>query len=91
MVGKVYILPHYIYCMTLTVCDAKGRLYLKEELRRRYGNRFIAVAASGEIVLLPVPKDPVKDLQDVAGKAQKLSLKRLKGLIRETALHQVRA
>ncbi len=74
-----------------TICDAKGRLYLKEELRKKYGDRFIAVPAAGEIVLLPVPKDPVKDLQEVAGKARKLSLKRLKKLIRETALYQVRA
>lgn len=75
--------------MTLTICDAKGRLYLKEELRKKHGDRFIAVSAPGEIILLPVPKDAVKDLQEATQKARHYSIRRLKELIHEAAGRQV--
>jgi len=77
--------------MTLTICDAKGRLYLKEELRKKYGDRFIAVSAPGEIVLLPVPTDAIKDFQEATQKARQYSVKRLKELIHEAAGQQVRS
>ena len=70
-------------------CDSKGRLLLRESLRTRYGDRFIAVPAPGEILLIPVPEDPVTDLREAAKRARGLSTRKLKSVIEETASRQV--
>ena len=50
--------------MQETQCDAKGRIYLREKTRARYGKRFVVVEAPDEIILLPIPDDPVADLAE---------------------------
>ena len=69
-------------------CDSKGRLYLSQSLRRLYGARFIAVPAPGEIVLIPVPKDAVKDFRDATRKARGKSIRQLKAMIAREAHRQ---
>ena len=54
-------------------CDSKGRLYLKESLRKRYGDIFIAVPVPGEIVLIPVPSDALRDLREATKKLRVLA------------------
>ncbi len=66
-------------------CDRKGRLYLKEALRSRYGEKFVIVEAPHELILLPVPKDPVKDLAELGRPLRKHSLVSIKRRIREQA------
>ncbi len=70
-------------------CDSKGRLYLKESLRKRYGERFVVVPSTGEILLIPIPKNPVQDLREATKKIRGMSLEQLKALIEKQARKQV--
>ena len=43
--------------------DEKGRINIGKEALKQYGDRFFVVKLSDEIVLVPRPKDPVKELR----------------------------
>lgn len=43
--------------------DEKGRINIGQESRTLYGDRFYVVKLSGEILLIPMPKDPVTELR----------------------------
>lgn len=67
--------------MQITKCDKKGRIYLRESLRSRYGERFMVVEAPDELVLLPLPDDPVADLGELGKGLPTASLKQLRARI----------
>lgn len=70
--------------------DDRGRLLLTKEIREKYGDEFVIVEAPGEIVLLPVPKDPLKSLREEGKKLPKdMSVKDLKKMARKLALKEV--
>ncbi|HSA30103.1 MAG TPA: AbrB family transcriptional regulator [Phycisphaerae bacterium] len=75
--------------MMTAQCDKKGRLQLSSEVRRRYGERFFIVEAPGELVLLPVPDDPVKDLRQWGKPLQGMSMEEIKQAIQEQAEKEV--
>lgn len=75
--------------MQVAKCDMKGRLYLRESLRQKYGERFIAVPAPREILLIPVPEEPLQDLREATKKLRGVSAKKMKAIIEETARQQV--
>lgn len=75
--------------MQIARCDKKGRIYLKESLRTRYGDRFVLIEGPDELVLLPVPDDPVEDLRELGGKLPKISLQELRAKILERARREV--
>ncbi len=86
-------LPHPLLWsgkMQIARCDKKGRIYLKESLRTRYGDRFVAVEALDELVLLPVPDDPVEDLGELGGKLPNISLQQLRARILERARREAK-
>ena len=70
-------------------CDAKGRIYLREKTRKKYGKKFVVVEAPGELILLPIPDDPVKDLEELGKPLRGLSIKEIKRRIRERAMKEV--
>ena len=43
--------------------DEKGRINIGKEARKKYGDSFFVIKLSGEIILIPKPKDPVAELQ----------------------------
>jgi hypothetical protein len=75
--------------MIIAECDEEGRIQLGPELRQRYGRRFFIVEAPGELVLLPVAEDPVKDLQELGRSLRGLSVEDLKRRIDEEAQREV--
>ena len=73
--------------MGIEECDDRGRLLLRKDIREAYGDKFYVVKAPKEVILIPVPKDPIKDLAEL-GKASgldKYSVKQLKKMAREDA------
>jgi hypothetical protein len=42
------------------VADERGRVTLSSELRKRHGDRFIAISMPDGIHLYPVPKGPLR-------------------------------
>ena len=58
---------------------------MKERVRSRYGEQFVILETPEGVLLLPVPRDPVKDLRELGEPLRKHSLKTLKSQIREQA------
>jgi len=72
--------------MTYANVDDKARICLTKEMVDRYGKRFVVVPAKDEIILIPVPDDPIKALQEEGRKIPKgLTIADLKKLVRERA------
>ena len=75
--------------MQRTRCDEKGRLLLRKTTRERYGEDFFVVEVPGEIILMPIPDDPLKDLEDLGKSLRGMSLKQIKERIRRRAMREV--
>ena len=75
--------------MITAECDEEGRIRLGPGVRQRYGRRFFVVEAPGELVLLPVAEDPLKDLQEIGRSLKGLSVEDLKRRIDEQAQREV--
>ncbi|MHB8396868.1 MAG: AbrB family transcriptional regulator [Thermoplasmataceae archaeon] len=54
--------------------DERGRINIGQETKKKYGDRFFVIKLSGEILLIPKPKDPVAELRKWG---QKLGLDQL--------------
>ena len=77
--------------MPVLTCDAKGRVYLGEKVRAKYGDRFLLVQAPSEILLVPVPDDGVAALRRASRKLRGKTMKELKRAIAEQARQEVTA
>lgn len=72
-------------------CDERGRLVLPRSVRTQYGTSFHIVSAKGEVILLPVSKDPFHNLAQI-GKTSgvaSLSLKQVKEELRKQAEKEI--
>ena len=69
--------------------DERGRINIGLEARKKYGNRFFIVELSGEILLIPRPKDPVAELQKWGKKLEldKLTARDI-GILAEEEAHK---
>jgi len=47
----------------LSKVDTKGRLYLRREFRERLGREVYVVELDEGVLIVPKPKDPVKELE----------------------------
>ena len=70
-------------------CDKKGRILLSEAIRSKYGDKFVLLEAPGELVLLPVPKDPVKDLEELGKPLRHMSLREIEKMAYRQAMKEV--
>ena len=88
--GKIYKNSHIqAEVMKPTICDAKGRIYLPEDVRKKYGTRFFVVPAGDKILLFPLVDDPVKDFAELGKKLpQHMTVAELKADLRKYAEEQ---
>ena len=76
--------------MYILKLDDRGRLLLAKEIRERYGDEFAVVEAPHELVLLPIPKDPLKALRAEGKKLPKgMSVHKLRKKARQLALKEI--
>lgn len=69
--------------------DGRGRLLLEKDVRQKYGDEFVVIQMPGEIVLIPIPKDPLKALREEGKKLPKdMSIADLKKEMHEFALKE---
>lgn len=71
--------------MIKTKCDSRGRLYLRDVIRSRFGEEFIVVETKDGVLLLPVPSDPVADLASIGKALSGLSIDEIKKGIAQRA------
>ena len=72
-------------------CDKKGRIYLKEALRSRYGERFVIIETHHGLVFVPVPSDLVADLAELGKQLPTDSIETIKKRIRRRAVREAGA
>ncbi|MBI4168229.1 MAG: AbrB/MazE/SpoVT family DNA-binding domain-containing protein [Candidatus Aenigmarchaeota archaeon] len=73
----------------VAVCDDRGRVSLGSEVIEKFGRRFHVVVMPNEVVLVPVSKDPLKDLAEMGKKLPKgLTITDLKRVGRERAIKE---
>ncbi len=77
--------------MKTILTDERGRLTLGTKLVERYGRKFVIVQTETKIVLHPIPKDPLKDLQELWKDSgiEKYDIKELKRMIRKEAEKEI--
>jgi hypothetical protein len=74
--------------MEVIACDPKGRIYLRRDIREKYGQSFVVVPARGELVLMPVPEDALEDFRSLGAPLRGGVVAHLKKHIREEAKRQ---
>ena len=73
----------------VAICDQRGRITLGKEVTQKFGRKFHVVVMPREVVLIPVPKDPLKDLREMGKKIPKhLTLRDLKRIAEEEAMKE---
>ena len=64
--------------MTVSRLDAKRRLVLSKDIVNEYGEEFVIVKLPGEILLKPLPKNPLTTLLEEGKKLKGVTVKRLR-------------
>ncbi len=70
--------------------DRNGRIYLPSRMRRNLGKKFLVSLRGNEIILVPLPDDPIRDLAEIGKKLPDKSLKRFRAEILEEAENDIR-
>lgn len=58
--------------------DIKGRLYLPKKVRGKLGEKVYLVELKDGLLLIPEPKDPFKELEEIGKALPDKSIKELK-------------
>ena len=75
--------------MQTAQCDKKGRLELSQAVRSRYGDKFLVLEGCKELVLRPIPRDPLQDLREIGRLLKGKSVRQLKEAIEQQAMEEV--
>ena len=75
--------------MQMTQCDKRGRLQLSQAVRSRYGEKFLVLEGDRDLILRPIPRDPLQDLREWGKPLQHLSIEEIKHIIDKRAMEKV--
>ena len=75
--------------MQMTQCDKRGRLQLSQAVRSRYGEKFLVLEGDRDLILRPIPRDPLQDLREIGRLLKGKSVKELKEAIEQQAMEEV--
>ena len=77
--------------MRTALADHRGRITLGAKVLKEFGRRFAVVTAGEEVVLVPIPKDPLAELKRIGKKAgiDKYTLKELRRMAREESEQEI--
>lgn len=75
--------------MEVLEVDEEGRIYLPEETREKFGDRFLKVESDDSIRLIPLADDPVKDLRETMEKLQGMSIEEIHSKIKEEGIESL--
>lgn len=73
----------------IAIVDSKRRLLLPKDVIERYGQRFVVVRLPGEMLLKPLPEEPLKALQEEGRKLKGISAEQLEKEVEEYARERV--
>ena len=91
--GDRFINPHRLIRqgenMQTSKCDRKGRLLLSQAVRSKYGEKFLVLEGRRELILRPIPRDPLQDLREIGRLLKGKSVEDLKEAIEQQAMDEV--
>ena len=74
--------------MAIMQVDERHRITLPGNIIEKYGERFVVIEIKANILLKPLPKDPIKALQKEGEKLKGLSIKQIRKIAYEEALKE---
>jgi len=69
--------------------DSKGRLYIPKKMREKLGNEVYLVEMDNGIIVIPKPKDPVKELEEIGKSLPDKPIEELKKEILKQAMEEL--
>ena len=75
--------------MQTSKCDRKGRLLLSQAVLSKYGEKFLVLEGRRELVLRPIPRDPLQDLREIGRLLKGKTVEELKEAIEQQAMDEV--
>ncbi len=69
--------------------DEKGRLYLPKRIRRGLKRKVYVVRMGNEVVIVPIPDDPISELAELGRRLPDKSIKEFKKEIERAALEEI--
>ena len=73
----------------LAKIDSKGRLYIPKKIREKLGNEVYLVEMGNGIIVIPKPKDPVKELEEIGKSLPDKPIEELKKEILKQAMEEL--
>lgn len=73
----------------LAKIDSKGRLYIPKKIREKLGREVFLVEIDDGIFVIPKPKDPVKELEEIGKKLPDKPIEEIKKDILRQALEEL--
>ena len=77
--------------MKTVLADERGRIVFGTKFLGKYGKKFAVVSTPKEIVLVPIAKDPIAELQRLGKEAgiDKYTISELKKMAKEEAKKEI--
>ena len=75
--------------METSKCDKEGRIRLSQAIRSKYGEKFLVLEGRREVILRPIPRDPLQDLREIGRLLKGKSVEELKQTIEQQAMEEV--
>ncbi len=69
--------------------DSKGRLYIPKKMREKLGSEVYLVEMRDRIIIIPKPKDPLKELEEIGRSLPEKSVEELKKEILRQAVEEM--
>ncbi len=69
--------------------DSKGRLYIPKKMREKLGNEVYLVEMDDGIIVIPKPKDPVRELEEIGKRLPDKPIEELKKEILKQAMEEL--
>jgi DNA-binding transcriptional regulator/RsmH inhibitor MraZ len=70
-------------------CDEKGRLYIPKKYQSKINGEVYLVELKEGLMIIPVPKDPIAQLQSIGQSIPNITLSKMKAIINEEAMKEV--
>ena len=69
--------------------DSKRRITFPKDIKEKYGTAFVIVRLRDEVLLKPIPKDPLKTLQKEGRKLKGMTAGQLRSEFEKSLLERV--
>ncbi len=86
--GKIYIFFPQFLIMWVKV-DERGRLYIPKSLRGKIGREAYLVEVGDGILIIPKPKDPIKELEKIGKKIPDKTIEEIRKDIVKQAMEEL--